>query len=320
MRLTFRLISILPIAALLLNAGPATAQTYPSKPIRMITAQAGGGADLAARLIAQGLTERMEQQVIVDNRGVVAVVGELVAKAPPDGYTLLLYAQALWLTPFLRDNVRYDPVKDFAPITLAVSQPSILVVHPSLPVKSVKELITLAKGRPGDLNYASAQDGSPAHMAAELFKSMAKAEIVRINYKGSAPAFNDLIGGQVQLMFAPVGGSVPHVKAGRLKALAVTSAKASPLLPGLPPVSATLPGYEATSPYGIFAPAGTPAAVIGRLNQEIARVLASTEVKERFLSLGVEVVGGSPAELAATVKAEMTKWGALIKEAGITAQ
>jgi tripartite-type tricarboxylate transporter receptor subunit TctC len=143
---------------------------------------------------------------------------------------------------------------------------------------------------------------------------------VRINYKGSAPAFNDLIGGQVQLMFAPVGGSVPHVKAGRLKALAVTSLRASPLLPGMPPISATLPGYEATSPYGIFAPAGTPAAVIGRLNQEIARVLANAEVKERFLSLGVEVVGGSPAELAATVKAEMTKWGALIKEAGITAQ
>ena len=320
LRTTFRLISILPMTALLLNAGPVTAQTYPSKPIRLITAQAGGGADLAARLVAQGLTERLGQQVIVDNRGVVAVVGELVAKAPPDGYTLLLYAQALWLTPFLRDNVRYDPVKDFAPITLAVSQPSILVTHPAVPVKSVKELVALAKARPRELNYASAQDGSPAHMAGELFKSMAKAEIVRVNYKGSAPAFNDLIGGQVQLMFAPVGGSVPHVKSGRLKALAVTSAKASPLLPGLPPVSDALPGYEATSPYGIFAPAGTPAALIGRLNQEIERVLASPEVKEKFTSLGVDVVGGSPAVLAATVKAEMTKWGALIKAAGITAQ
>jgi tripartite-type tricarboxylate transporter receptor subunit TctC len=320
MRPAFSLISILPITALLLSAGPATAQTYPSKPIRMITSQAGGGADVVTRLIAQGLTERMGQQVIVDNRGVVAVVGELVAKAPPDGYTLLLYAQALWLTPFLRDNVRYDPVKDFAPITLAVSQPSILVAHPSVPVKSVSELIALAKARPGGLNYASAQDGSPAHMSAELFKSMARVDIVRVNYKGSASAFSDLIGGQVQVMFAPVAGSVPHVKSGRLKALAVTSANASPLLPGLPPISATLPGYEATSPYGIFAPAGTPAAVIGRLNQEIARVLASAEVKDRFLSLGVEPVGGSPAALAATVKAEMTKWGALIKEAGITAQ
>lgn len=308
------------LAAITCGADLALGQSYPNRPIRIVTSQAGGGSDFAARLIAQGLSTSMGQQVLVDNRGVVAIAGQLVAKAPPDGYTLLLYASALWLTPFLRENVQYDPVKDFAPITLAVSQPNILVVHPSLPVKSVKELIALAKSRPGELNYASAQDGSPTHIAAELFNSMVGTRIVRITYKGSGSAFNDLMGGQVQLMFAPTGGVVPHVRAGKLRALAVTSAEPSPLFPGLLTVAATVPGYEATTPYGIFAPAGTPAAIINRLNQEITQVLRSANVKERLLNLGVEPVGGSPSALAATVNAEMIKWGKVIRQSGIRAE
>lgn len=308
------------LAAITCGADLALGQSYPNRPIRIVTSQAGGGSDFAARLIAQGLSTSMGQQVLVDNRGVVAIAGQFVAKAPPDGYTLLLYASALWLMPFLRENVQYDPVKDFAPITLAVSQPNILVVHPSLPVKSVNELIALAKSRPGELNYASAQDGSPTHIAAELFKNMTGTRMARITYKGSGPAFNDLMGGQVQLMFAPTGGVVPHVRAGKLRALAVTSAEPSPLFPGLPTVAATVPGYEAATPYGIFAPAGTPAPVINRLNQEITQVLRSANVKERLLNLGVEPVGGSPSALAATVNAEMIKWGKVIRQSGIRAQ
>ncbi|MBI3937697.1 MAG: tripartite tricarboxylate transporter substrate binding protein [Betaproteobacteria bacterium] len=311
---------VVSLAAITCGADLALGQSYPNRPIRIVTSQAGGGSDVAARLIAQGLSTSMGQQVLVDNRGVVAIAGQVVAKAPPDGYTLLLYASALWLTPYLRENVQYDPVKDFAPITLAVSQPSIVVAHPSLPVKSVKDLIALAKSRPGELNYASAQDGSPAHIAAELFNSMTGTRIVRITYKGSGPAFIDLIGGQVHLMFAPTGGVVPHVQAGRLRALAVTTTEPSPLFPGLPTVAATVPGYEATTPYGIFAPAGTPAPIINRLNQEIAQVLMSANVKERLLTLGVEPIGSSPSALAAKVKAEMIKWGKVIRQSGIRAE
>ena len=199
-----------------LGASPALSQNYPSKPIRIVTSTAGGGADIVARLIAQGLSASLGPQVLVDNRnGMIA--GEIVAKSPPDGYTLLVYGSTLWLSPFLRSNVSWDPVRDFSPVSLAVNSPNIVVVHPSLPVKSVKELIALAKQRPGQLNYGSTIGGS-THLSAELFKAMAGVDIVHIPYKGNGPALNAVIGGQVQLMFSTTAAASPQVKSGRLRA------------------------------------------------------------------------------------------------------
>ncbi|MBI3069132.1 MAG: tripartite tricarboxylate transporter substrate binding protein, partial [Betaproteobacteria bacterium] len=257
-----------------LGAGVASGQDYPNKPIRLVTAAPGGALDVAARLIARGLTGSLGQQVVVDNRGGSAVIAaEIVVKAPPDGYTLLFYASAVWLLPSLRDSVRYDPVRDFLPITLATRAPHILVVHPSVPVNSVKELIVLGKARPGELNYASGPTGSSIHRAAELFRAMAGVNIVRVPYKGSAQGLNDLIAGEVQLMFPTTASAMPHVKSDRLRALAVTSAEPSALAPGLPTVAASgVPGYEAVAMTGIWAPAKTPGAIIARLNQEIVRV------------------------------------------------
>jgi tripartite-type tricarboxylate transporter receptor subunit TctC len=301
-----------------LNAAPIAAQNYPTKPIRIITGDVGGTADVIARIVAQAMTPGLGQQVIVDNRGGAsgAVATQAVSRAAPDGYTLLFYASALWLAP-LMGNVPWDPVKDFAPVSLAASAPNVLVVHPSLPVKSVKELIALAKAKPGALNYGSGGAGGSPHLAGELFKSMAKVDIVRIAYKGTGPAVNDLLGGHVQLMFASAGALTSYVKSGRLRALAVTSLKPSALAPGLPPLAATVPGFVTVGYYPLFAPAATPASLIHRLQQEVAQVVHKPEVKERLINAGVEPVGGSPEELAALIKSEMVMWGKLFKEAGI---
>ena len=307
--------SILAVGMMAL-AGVASAQGYPVKPVRIITAATGGGSDFAARLIATPLTAALGQQVIVDNRGVVAA--DIAAKVPPDGYSLLLIGPTLWLLPFMRDNVAFD-VSDFVPITMATQTANILVVHPTLPAKSVKELIALAKARPGALNVATSGTGNSVHIAGELFKSMTGTDIVRVNYKGASQALTDLISGQTQLMFAVPGSAMPHVKAGRLRALAVTSAQPTPLAPGLPTVAATLPGYESVSYLAIFAPAGTPAPIITRLNQEIVRVLNRPEVKEKFFAATMEVVGSTPEGLAALVKAEAVRMGKVIKAAGIRA-
>jgi hypothetical protein len=294
----------------------AFGQDYPVKPVRMVTAEPGGGNDFAARLIAQGLAGELGQRIIVDNRGIGAA--EIAAKAPPDGYTLLLYGNPLWLLPLLRNNAPYDAVRDFSPVTLAARSPLVVVVHPSVPARSIRELIALARARPGELNYGSGGAGSTPHLAVELFKSMAAVNIVRVAYKGNAQSLNDLIAGQVQLMFTTSGPVWPHVKSGRLRALAVTSAEPSPLAPGLPAAAtAGLPGYESSSVYGVFAPAGTPATIIARLNREIVRLLNRPEVKERFLGSGVDTVGGTADQLAATVKSEITKWGKVIRDAGI---
>jgi tripartite-type tricarboxylate transporter receptor subunit TctC len=220
----------------------------------------------------------------------------------------------------LRDNVPYDPVQDFSPITLAVRSPNLILLHPSLPVKSVKELIALAKARPGALNDASAGAGSSTHIAAELFKAMTGVNIVRVPYKGTGPAVTALISGEVQLMFATAGSAAPHLKSVRLRALAVTSAEPSTLFPGLPAVAATVPGYEGVSILGIFAPAKTPAAIINFLHQAIVQVLNRADVKEKFFSIGVETVGSSPDEFAAKVKSEMNRLGRVIKDAGIRAE
>ncbi len=298
----------------------AGAQGYPNKPVRLVTAAAGAGGDFVARIAASGLTELWGQPVLIDNRGGSAVIPiELVAKAPPDGYTLLAFGTALWHLPLMQ-SVSYDPLRDFAPITLATTTPMILVVHPSLPVKSVKELVALARRKPGELNYSSGIAGSTTHLPAELFKAMARVDIVRVTYKGGAPALTALLGGETQVMFANSGGVGPYIQAGKVRALAVTTAQRTALFPDLPTIAAAgLPGYEAASYQCIFAPAATPPALVDRLNRDLAKVLQRPEAKERFLRAGSEVVANSPGEVAAAIKADMIAMGKVIKQAGIRA-
>ncbi len=295
----------------------SNAQTYPVKPIRLVVSGVAGSSNFTARLIAQGLSNSLGQQVIVDGREGGVLVSEYVATAPADGYTLLLNGSAMWLLPFMRDNVPYDPIKDFAPITQAIKTPNMLVVHPSVPVKNVKDLIALAKAHPGDLNCATGNAGTSNHLAEELFKAMAHVNIARIPYKGGGPALNDLIGGQVQLMFASGASVSGHVKTGRLRALAVTSPKPTPLMPGLPTVASSLPGYDSDAMFGILAPAKTSPAIIAKLNQEIVKVLNSADMKERFFNAGSETVGSTPEQFGAAIKSEMARMGKVIKDAGI---
>lgn len=294
--------------------------SYPTRTVRIVAAEPAGASDFTARLIAQGLAGPLGQQVIVENRGGAGglIAGDAVAKAPADGYTLLLHGSAIWLAPFLRDTTPYDPVRDFVPITLAVTATNVVAIHPSLPVKSVKELIALAKAKPGELNYGSGSVGSGAHLSAELFNAMANVRIVRIPYKGTGQAINALIGGQLQVMYSVAGSVMAHVKSGRLRAIAVTSAQPSALVPGLPTVAASgLPGYESASIYGVLAPAKTPDAVTARLNQEIVRVINRADIKEKFLSVGTETVGSTSEQFALAIKSEMTRLGKLIKDVGI---
>ena len=305
------------LAMLLSVIGNASAQTYPTKPVRIVVTGVGSGGDFAARLIAQGVTATLGQALIVDNRGSGNLPAEIVAKAAPDGYTLCLSAAPLWITPFLRKTA-YDPLRDFAPVTLAISSPNILVVHPALPVKSVRDLIALIRAKPGALNYATSGIGASSFLAAELFKSMLRADMVRVNYKSGGLALTELISGQVQLMFANAGSVATHLQSGRLKALAVTSAKPSALMPGLPTIAAGgLPGYELVSVQGIFAPAGTPEAVITRLNREFIPFLRRADTREKFFAAGVEATAGTPEELAATLKSEMARLGKVIQATGI---
>jgi tripartite-type tricarboxylate transporter receptor subunit TctC len=307
------------IAAALLAAGAASAQNYPVKPIRVVTAEPGGGNDFAARTIGQAIGARLGQPWVMDNRGgaggVVAI--EAAARAPADGYTLLVYAGNVWTIPLLRKGVRYE-VKDFAPITWIARSPCTLVVHPSLPVHSVRDLIGLAKARPGQLSYGAGGVGAITHLSAELFKSIAKVDILFVPYRGNGFAITDLIGGQVQIMFGTAGTVAPHIKSGRVRAIAVTSAEPSPLAPGLPTIAASgLPGYESISIYGAYAPAGTPDAIIRQLNGAIVAVLNMPEVRERFLNVGMEPVGSTPEQFAAVMKTDEARLRKVIKEAGI---
>ncbi len=308
---------LVPVALMALHLQYAVAQSFPTKPIRIVTTGAGGGSDFMARVVAQGMASNMGQPVIIDNRSSGVIPGEIVSKAAPDGYTLLAAGSTFWFGPLL-GKVPYDPIKDFAPISLTTSAPHILVVTPSLPVTSVKELIALAKAKPGELNYASTAVGSAGHLAGELFKSLARIDMLHIPYKGSVAAINDLLSGQVQVMFAPVA-SATLVKAGKLKGLAVDSAQPSAVVPGLPTVDASLPGFESGAPQGIFAPARTPAVIIDRLNQEIVRVLNKADVRERFLTTGVDTIASSPDQFKRLIKAEIDRMGQIIKDAGIRA-
>ncbi len=309
------------LASIASSAAHAQA-AYPAKPIRIITSGAGGGSDFAARLIAQGLTTSLGQQVIVENRGGGSgiIAAQMLTRSPPDGHTMLLFASSIWLLPFLQDNVPYDPVRDLAPISLTDSSPIVLVVHPSLPVKSVRELITFAKARAGQLNYSRGSAGSPTHLAAELFKSMAGLKITSVPYKGNGPATLALLSGEVELSFVSLGAAAASIKANRLRPLGVASAEPSRLFPELPTIASSgLRGYEAVLVNGMFAPAGTPPPIINRVSQEVGQLLGRPEVKERFFSAGVEAVGSSPERLASTVKGDMAKWGKLIASVGIRA-
>jgi tripartite-type tricarboxylate transporter receptor subunit TctC len=300
----------------------AAAQSFPEKPIRMVVGFAAGGPnDTQARLIGAKLAESLGQQVIVDNRaGASGIIGtQFVARSAPDGYTLMLISAGHTIVSLFHDQMPYHAVNDFAPVTQVSSSPFVLVVHPSLPAQSVRGLIQLAKARPGQLLYGSAGNGSSLQIATELFNSMAGIKMVHVPYKGGAPATNDLLAGHVQLMFNNVVSSLPQARAGRLRALAVTSAKRSSAAPELPTISETLPGYEVDAWYGVIAPRGTPPAIVSRLRSEIVKAIAYPDVRQRLSSLGLEPVGGTPEDFGRLLQNELTKWAKVVKEAGITA-
>ena len=315
------LLSVVAAACIGFAAAPAAyGQNYPTRPVRILTAETGGGSDIASRILAPALTQRLGQQVIVENRVGGVIVGELASRATPDGHTLLLYSNALWLLPFMRDAMPYA-LSDFAPISLLVSAPALLAVHPTVPAQSVQELIAVARAKPGVLNYASGPLGATPHLAAELFKAMARVDIVHIPFKGVGLALNDVVAGRVQLMFPSTGSASQHVKAGRLRALAVTSARPSGLLPDVPTIaSAGLPGYEIVSMFGTFVPARTPVPVVARLQRDIAASVQSTEVRDRFANIGLETVGSTPSQFASAMRAEMERLGKVIRDRGIRAQ
>jgi tripartite-type tricarboxylate transporter receptor subunit TctC len=311
---------IVAAAIMIFGAQTTYGQLQPNKPIRLVTSGIGGGTDFAARVLANGLALRLGQVVIVENRGSSVVPGDVVSKASPDGHTLLVTSGGiLWVLPFFQ-RVPYDPVKDFSPVALTASFPSILVVNPSVPANSVKEFIAVAKARSGALNYVMTAEGGSAHLSAAMFSVMAGVKMVPVPYKNTGTAITDLVGGQVQLFFSASGPVMPHVKTGKLKALGITSAKPSALLPDLPTIAASLPGYDMEAVYCIFAPPQTLAAIVNRLNHEIVRILDQDDVKQRFLAAGIEPRGSSPAELGALRKSDMTKMARLIKDAGIAAR
>ncbi|HEV7803136.1 MAG TPA: tripartite tricarboxylate transporter substrate binding protein [Burkholderiales bacterium] len=324
-----RVLPVLPGAGLVMLAmlvsGAVFGQTYPTRPIRMVVPfSAGAGVtDIMARLVGQHLGASIGQQIVIDNRpGAGGIPGtEVVSRAPPDGYTLLMTNVALAVNPYLYPKLPYDAVKDFMPVTMVNSAPLLLVVHPSIAAKSVKELVAYAKSHPGQLNYGSGGVGSTPHLSGELFKSLAGIDAVHVPYKGGAPALTDLVGGQLSFMIENVPGTMPFVKAGKLRALAITSPQRSSLEPALPTMAeAGVPGYEVIGWNGIVAVKGTPPAIVSRLHVEVARILRTPEVRQRLTALGAEPVGNTPDEFGAFIKAEMARWGKIIKEKGIRSE
>ena len=309
------------VAGVLWAAGSA-AQNYPTKPIRMICPFApGGGTDFVARIVGKELNDALGQPLVVDNRGGAggAIGTELAARSTPDGYTLLLgSAGPLAIQPGLSARLPYDSLRDFAPVTLVSSMPYVLVVHPSLPVKSMQELLALARAKPGQLNFASPGNGTTTHLATELLKMLAKVDVVHVPYKGVAPALTDLLAGQVQFMSGDLSSVLPQVKAGRLRALAVTGAQRSSFVPELPTIAESgVPGYAASGWFGVLAPAATPRGIITRLNAVIVKGIRGAEAHQRLAALGGDVVANTPAEFAAYIRADLAKWSKLIKVIGL---
>jgi tripartite-type tricarboxylate transporter receptor subunit TctC len=307
---------------LLIASGAGLAQSYPTGPVRMVVPfPAGGGVDSMGRIVAQKLTEALGKQVLVDNRGGAnGMVGsELVAKAPKDGDTLLMNGANFVTTPSLYKKVTYDPLREFEPISLVSLAPNVLVAHPSLHASSVKQLIAIARARPGDVNYAGSGSGSTPHLAAELFKYMTKTDMVHVPYRGTGPAIAGLLSGEAGIMFMPALAAVPHVKSGRLKALAVTSAKRLPALPQLPTVAESgLPGYESSQWYGLTAPVGTPAEILDLLNRTVAGFMQAADMRKRMTDSGSVAVGSTREEFARHLRSEFDKWARVIRQSGAT--
>jgi tripartite-type tricarboxylate transporter receptor subunit TctC len=314
---------IIIAVAILFNAlSPAAAQNYPNKPIRFIVPfSPGGNTDVQARLIGHELTNAMGQQVIIDNRpGAGGTIGvEIAAKAEPGGYTIVLASFGnILVGPSLYKKLPYDPVKDFAPVILVSEPAGMIVVHPSVPVKSLKELIAYAKANPGKLNYASSGNGTWNHLFAEQLKSIARIQITHVPYRGAGPAMTDVVAGHVQMMFAPFPSARTHLNNGRLRALAVTGTKRSALFPDVPTVAeAGLPNYSAASWFGILAPAGTPKRIIARLNREVNRAFATPKIKAAYAAEGLDPAGGTPEDMAKSIREGMAKWGKLVRDLGI---
>jgi tripartite-type tricarboxylate transporter receptor subunit TctC len=310
------------VALLAVVAAPgAAAQAYPARPVKLVVPfPPGGPLDATGRLVAQKLTEAWGQPVVVENKpGAGGNIGaDLVAKSAPDGYTILLGALSTHaVNPTLYPNMPYDAVRDFAPITLLATTPNVLVVNPSLPVNSVKELVAYAKANPGKLAFGSGSNGSAGHLAGELFKVETGTDIIHVPYKGAAPAMQALLAGDVQFMFDNLASATPQVKAGKLKALAVTTARRSPLAPELPTMAeAGLPGFDITTWYGLMAPAGTPSAIVAKWNAEVTKILNSPDVKERLAAQGAEAAPTTPDQFAAFIKAEIPKYARIVKASG----
>jgi len=318
-RATFALSLLLLVATAM--SGPSAAQTYPDHPVRFVVPwAAGGGTDIFARVIGEKLHQSMGQPFVVENRaGASGNIGAAyVARATPDGYTIMLATITLATNPALYKNMEFDATKDFVPITLIAGVPHMLVVNPSVPAKNVKELIALAKQKPGKLNYSSAGIGSPFHIAAELFKETADVNIVHVPYKGGGPAIMDAVGGQVDMSFANLVAVLPMVKSGQLRALAVTSAKRSGAAPDVPTMAeAGLPGYDFSSWFGVLAPAGTPLDIVVKLNKEVIKALEDPDVKKQLTEQGADLVASTPEQFEAYLKSETVKWGKVIRAAGI---
>ena len=315
----FVLLFLLPISF----APGAWAQTYPARPIRLVIPYPPGGpTDFVGRTVGQKLTEYLGQQIVVDNRPGAATViaSELVARAAPDGYTLLFgTGGGTFLAPLILPNVPYDPRRDFAPIGMLVTSPQVLVVHPSVAASSVKDLIALAKAKPGVLNFASVGTGTSPHLGGELFKALAGVDVVHVPYKGTAPAMTDLLAGRVQFMFTSMPTVLAHVKGGKLKLLATGGTKRSAAIGGTPPIAETLPGFELVTWYGIFGPARTPAAIVSRLNVEIGKALADATVQQRLGAQGLETTPMTPQELRKYTERDLDRWTRLVERAGIKA-
>jgi tripartite-type tricarboxylate transporter receptor subunit TctC len=307
--------------SLLILASPTLAQTYPAKPVRLIVGfAAGGGTDTLARVISRKLADSWPHALVVENRPGAdgSIATELVAKSAPDGYTLVMVSNAHTITPFQR-KLAYDPVKDFAPVTQVASTPNLLLVHPSLPVRNVKELVALAKARPGQLTFGSSGTGTSPFLTMELFKSLTGTDIVHVPYKGSNPAVIDLMGGHIQVMFGAVSTALPHVKSGRLRAIAVSSPSRWATVPAVPTVAESgLPGFEAASWYGVLAPAPTPQAVVQRLQSDMAGVLHAPDVKAHGAQQGFETIGNKPEDFAEVIRRDMQKWSKVIRGLGMT--
>ena len=314
----------LRVAIILAAATAACAEEYPSKPIRMIVAvPPGGPADTLARMVGPRLSETLGQPVVIDNRpganGNIAY--EIAARAVPDGYTFVLVAAGVAINPSLYREVRFDPVKDFAPITEGISVPNILIVHPSVAASSVKELIALAKARPGQLAFASAGSGSSGHLALEEFKHVAGIDVIHVPYKGGGPALTEVIAGQVQALFSLALVAVPQVKAGKVRGLAITSLRRSAVAPELPTIAESgFPGFEVVGWFGWLAPAATPKPVVERLNRELVRILHDPALKERLVGLGSDPVGGTPQQFGTFIRSERDRWARVIKQAQIRAE